>query len=68
MHARGTVLPSCPFPFVPEISMSSVWSRRARWGALPAVVALAAACTSVAPARVAEPVKVKVFVAAMFEI
>ena len=48
--------------------MSSVWSRRARWGALPAVVALAAACTSVAPARVAEPVKVKVFVAAMFEI
>jgi purine nucleoside permease len=29
---------------------------------------LAAACTSVAPTRVAEPVKVKVFVAAMFEI
>ena len=48
--------------------MSSVWSRRVRWGALPAVVVLAAACTSVAPTRVAEPVKVKVFVGAMFEI
>lgn len=48
--------------------MLSVWSRRARWSALPAVLVLAAACTSVSPARVAEPVKVKVFVAAMFEI
>ena len=48
--------------------MSSVWSRRVRWGALPAVVVLAAACTSVAPTRVAQPVKVKVFVGAMFEI
>lgn len=48
--------------------MFAVWSRRARWVALSAVVALAAGCASTPQPSVAEPVKVKVFVAAMFEI
>ena len=48
--------------------MLTVWSHRARRVALLAVVALVAGCASTPSARVAEPVKVKVFIAAMFEI
>lgn len=48
--------------------MSAVWSRRARWVALSAVVAFAAGCASTPQPPVAEPVKVKVFVGTMFEI
>src|SRR5437762_11878565 len=51
-----------------SIPMSAVWSRRARWVALSAVVAFAAGCASTSQPPVAEPVKVKVFVGAMFEI
>ena len=48
--------------------MSHVWSIRARSLALSAVVLFGAGCASTSQPRVAEPVKVKVFVAAMFEI
>ena len=48
--------------------MSHVWSIRARSLALSAVVLFGAGCASTSQPRVAEPVKVRVFVAAMFEI
>ena len=48
--------------------MFPVWSIRAHWLALPVLVALVAGCASTPSPKVAEPVQVKVFVAAMFEI
>ena len=48
--------------------MSHTWSIRARSLALSAVVLFGAGCASTSQTRVAEPVKVKVFVGAMFEI
>ena len=48
--------------------MSPAWSVRACWLALSTTVLFAAGCASTPQPRAAEPVKVKVFVAAMFEI
>jgi hypothetical protein len=48
--------------------VSHVWSIRARSLTLLAVVLFVAGCTSTSQPRVAEPIKVKIFVAAMFEI
>src|ERR1044071_5347110 len=48
--------------------MSSLWSARTRVLALSASIALAAGCASTTQSRSTEPMKVKVFVAAMFEI
>ncbi|MDM0012578.1 purine nucleoside permease [Variovorax sp. J22P168] len=48
--------------------MFSNWTRSLRWLAIPALVVLLAACTSTPATRSAQPIEVKVFVGAMFEI